>query len=170
VSPLKDRRWQAQRVALEAQVGLGMPVGAIGVNAVYHVTPWLGAGAGVGIGSGPRETDVHYAALLQLRPIRRVMNAFYLGGALAGGGYHRPHYGSGGLDIEQYSGNAFWAHFDLGWELRPSRSTLLRFTWGIASMLNPSSIYCAGADCDPADNGEKHELLATTGVALGHLF
>jgi hypothetical protein len=37
-------------------------------------------------------------------------------------------------------------------------------------MLNPSSMYCVGADCDPADTGEEHELLVTTGIALGHLF
>jgi hypothetical protein len=162
--------WVAHRLAIEAHVGVGTPIGYYGGVVEYGLSGLVGVGLGVGRGSGPYNgSKVHSAVLARFRPIRGAHNAFSLGTAISFGGFEIPYITGDSTPI--YSAN--WAVFfqaDAGWEFRTKGGTLVRVALGFATLLNPDSITCTpGADAGECGNiGAK--TLPSFDIAVGQAF
>ena len=163
--------YAVRRLVLEAHLGFGTPVGALGIVTEYTVHPLLGLGVGAGVGSGPSGGNAFHGALLaRFRPLRGKNNALVLGAAYSFGGFHRfdPRLGDG--DPPPVADTADWAHwaqFDIGWERRAAKGFLIRLSMGGAVLLNPADLQCAPADaarCQPTTS----QSLFTIDLALGY--
>lgn len=162
--------YAVRRLALEAHIGFGTPVGALGIVAEYSVHPLLGLGAGIGMGSAPsNDSALHGALLARLRPLRGKNDALVLGAAYSFGGFQRFELQISDSEPPPVAGRADWAHwaqFDVGWERRADKGFLIRLSMGAAILLNPSDLRCSPADaavCQPMTS----ETLFTLDLGLG---
>jgi hypothetical protein len=139
--------WATQPLVLEAQFGLGTPLGLAGIAMDYSPVPILGLNLGVGLGLG----GVQYAFASRLRVVRagrRKQVALYLSGGVSGGAFNTeyetlvPVDGSQGGEspVAHYHWDAaYWTNLEAGVEIRVRQHLSLRPFAGAAFLLNPSA-------------------------------
>jgi hypothetical protein len=111
---------------VEAHLGLGAPLGVLGVAADYSLLPAVSMGAGLGVGSGLDGPSPHAALLAHLRPVYGVRNALVVDAGYSFGGYRRFQ-----LDLAGHGPStryragadlAHWLQIGMGWERGATRS------------------------------------------------
>jgi hypothetical protein len=126
-------------VGFELHLGLGTPLGFIGVALDYAVTPMLSVNAGVGLGgSGPQGA---VSARLRI-PSFSAHSAPYIGLGLSGGPYTPWSLcipaGEGDCSPPAYHWDtAYWVNFEAGGEMRTPSNVTIRAYAGLGWMLNP---------------------------------
>jgi hypothetical protein len=89
VRPRPPDPWETRPFMVEAHLGIGTPVGLVGI--AFDYSPWalLGLNLGVGLGvSGPEYAFTSRVRLLRVG--RRTRVALYLGAGVSGGSYDQP--------------------------------------------------------------------------------
>jgi hypothetical protein len=174
--PARGSAWRERPTSIEAHLGLGTPVGGLGVSADYSLVPEIALGAGAGIGSGfDVPSTLHTAALARLRPVYGVRNAFVANLAYSTGGYQEPRLdlGMGHSSATRRYGaeRAHWFQLDLGWERRAESGFLLRISTGFARLLNPDDLRCVirdeGTEMPCAVRSDEPTTIWTLDFALG---
>ena len=179
--PAPGTAWRERPVAIEGHIGAGTPVGQLGVTADYSFLPEIAVGGGVGFGSGLETPTLHTAAIVRLRPLYGIRNAFVANVAYSTGGHKELELdlgmGHGGPQETYYGAErAHWFQFDLGWERRAKSGFILRISSGFARMLNPGDLECVVRDpetfgattCEVPDDATT--TLFTMDLALGTSF
>jgi hypothetical protein len=163
--------YEVRRLALEAHLGFGTPVGELGLVTEYSVHPLLGLGAGIGMGWALQGGNALRGALLaRFRPLRGKNNALVFGAAYSFGGFQRFELNIGEEEpppVADRTNWAHWAQFDIGWERRAEKGFLIRLSMGGAVLLNPADLGCAPSDaalCQPTTS----QSLLTFDLALGY--
>lgn len=131
----------SRKLAIDAQLGFGAPLGFAGVAFEATPVPWWTLGAGVGMSfSG-----------LQLAVSSRVRYLWGHSAIAAGLGLSRGPYGAispiccDDFGWRAHWDAAYWLDFDLfSIEHRWSSGRELRFYLGVASLLNPGDSACSG--------------------------
>ena len=139
--------WATQPLVLEAQFGLGTPLGLAGIAMDYSPVPILGLNLGVGLGLG----GVQYAFASRLRVVRagrRKQVALYLSGGVSGGAFNTeyetlvPVDGSQGGEspVAHYHWDAaYWAILEAASDSRPTAPLAAPVRWCRVSSLIPSA-------------------------------
>jgi hypothetical protein len=133
-----DAEWIARPFALEAQLGLGTPLGIAGIAADYSVLPWVSVLAGAGWGMGGVQLSVgSRARLLRMGRSRLTLQLDYsIGGAAlsssAGVG--------GGAEIR--AERAHWLDAAVGVERRMASGVLARMYFGYSFLLGMNDWRC----------------------------
>jgi hypothetical protein len=151
-------------------VGLGTPVGLVGVEGRLDATPWVFLTAGVGMNGGPliahEDPAPQVAAMAHLRlPVSedwfegRSRQLAFSAGYGRSRGKHEWHYFALFDDNADYGGTKkgtlWWHNFELAGEKRVLRTGLpafvIRVFAGVAVAGNPGDLHCVGAgisDCE----------------------
>jgi hypothetical protein len=130
--------WATNPLGIEANLGLGTPLGFLGVALDYAVLPTLSLNAGLGIGGAGPQGAV--SARFRI-PVFTERFAPYLGVGLSGGPYTPGTFcipaGDGDCDTSPFHWNtAYWANFEAGTEWRTRSNITFRTYTGLAWMLN----------------------------------
>jgi hypothetical protein len=136
--------WAARKVAIEAQLGFGPPLGYLGAAIDYSPVPALALNAGVGLGG----VGIQYALSVRLRlgsilPFAGSSNSsLYVGAGFSAGAYQTPP-GLPGDDADgaayYHWDTAYWTNLEIGGEARSSSSVTFRVFLGLGLLLNPGS-------------------------------
>lgn len=185
--PPKMQRWQEHPLSLELQLGIGGPLGLLGVALDVALLPrWsLGVGAGLGLG-GPQ-----LAVFTRVRLMGNDRRAFFVEAASSGGNYRAVNFIGGmmaGEDAPNHDDGyeyrvrpAFWVYVGAGYELRWPTAAF-RVSGGFAGLLNPGSGQFIGEDsrqrisCSEAErrwgngDGSGMNVLPYVGVAFSKTF
>jgi len=164
--------WKVQPFVIESQLGLGAPLGLIGIALDYSPMPVLGLNVGVGLGLG----GVQYAFAARLRVIRwghRNHFAAYLGAGVSAGGYNTDY---AALDtwpeaLERPSPHyhwdtAYWTNLEAGIDMRIGSHLSLRPFFGVALVLNPNAGVAVIGAFD--EHPSKVESVPYVGLAVGY--
>ncbi|MCB9609945.1 MAG: hypothetical protein H6716_25375 [Polyangiaceae bacterium] len=182
--PDPGTRWQ-KKLAIQAQVGLATPLGALGLSLEYAPVEEFTLSAGVGLGSGPYclspedqpqaydevckrwHRDLQYAVLGRVRfPIEGPLaTGFGAGPSMGGYTWVEPLQFDG--PAYKSTERAYWGNLELFVEGRSEAGWTGRFFVGYGFMLNPSDLPCVdwGAGNRAADHcaedhaGDGHGLL-----------
>jgi len=156
--------WVARPFALEAQLGLGAPLGLAGVAADYSVLPWLSAVAGAGWSTGGLQVSA--GARARLLPIARsrltLQLDYSLGGAMVSS---TPVVGGGGAEIQ--AERAHWLHAALGVERRAANGVTARIYAGYSFLLGMDDWRCEDTSQGAANTAcseRPEDLLIGPGV------
>lgn len=163
-------------MVLEAQIGLGGPLGWFGAAADYSLHRFFSLNAGIGLG----QSGIQIAGMGRLRAAFG-NTAFGFGAGLSGGPYR-----GGALFANESDARwdtAYWLNTEGFWEWRAPTGFALRAFLGSGAMLNTSSGYYTGAPCvfngsgtvcgpakTPVDPKRDTEITVYTGIAMGYAF
>lgn len=185
-APQRQRRFDAAPFELSLELGLGTPVGLLGVVAEYNLLDELALGAGLGLNDhGPI-----WAVRARARPLIGVsragtLHALFVEAAFSRGQYAgMPSLGLSAMcegnpddpDSPCYSVRVVpeavsWAQFELGWEARFTSHLTLRTALGVARALNQPSWRCehdGPVSCDGEESPAR--TLFVQSFALGWAF
>jgi hypothetical protein len=162
--------WATRRLALEAQIGAGAPLGFAGVALDVAPVRWLSLNAGAGTnGLGPQ-----LAGMARLRyPLRLI--GLGLGGGVSGGAYRwreaQPIDAEGQAVKRWYP--AYWGNVEASVEARWRNGFLLRLGVGGSFLVNPEAGACTSEGdvehCRADHRGDGGPLLYTN-LAIGYAF
>jgi hypothetical protein len=151
--------------ALYAQMGLGTPIGFLGLEVERTVAPELAISAGAGFG----ETGPQFAAMM--RPhYGGDRSKVVFGAGLSGGDYSWRELCYDELCAEK-RGIVAWANFEIGGEHRFRNGFAMKYFWGYGRIVG-GDLVCVGETADNCvrfyqDDGRQ---LLYTGFALGYAF
>lgn len=162
------RPWRDRPLALEAQAGLGAPLGLVG--AAFDWSPSAGFSWNAGAGLGGSNQSLQLGTAVRLRII--VANGFAVGaeGGLSVGRYEERSDCPSGRCPPAYSwDHAVWGHIGLLLERRTEAGLTLRWSFGGAGIFNVASAECVR--CDATDEPNMwHTALPYTLIAAGWAF
>ena len=139
--------WETRPFMVEGHLGLGTPVGVLGIALDYSPWPLLGLNLGIGLGgAGPQYAFTSRLRLLRLGHRTRV--ALYLGAGVSGGSYEEPtplaafpvdgsQTESAGERAHFHWDVAYWTNVEAGVEIRLRSNVSLRPYLGVSRLLNP---------------------------------
>jgi hypothetical protein len=169
-SPPTPDPWGSLPLVLEAQFGLGAPLGLVGIALDYSPVPAIGINLGVGLGgAGPQ-----YALSTRLRVFRfghRAHFAPYVGLGASAGAYNQTEWGLVGGDPPTtvfHWNTAYWMNLETGMEMRFGQHFELRPYAGIGFLLNPDAASPVPANSPPVEPIDSWALYA--GIAVGYAF
>jgi hypothetical protein len=178
--------WRERPTVLELHLGVGTPVGFIGLSLDHAPVRWLSGSAGFGLGSGRDGGSLHVALGGRARLFVSDTGAFYFGADYSTGEWiltdvdlsFVPAHGSSPepqFEMTIYSNRMHWIQGSVGYEKRRESGLTTRVYIGAARMLNPSSRRCAIEPllqpCVPAfqpDFGSP--VIGVVGLAVGTSF
>ncbi len=162
--PRPSDPWEARPFMIEGHLGIGTPVGLVGI--AFDYSPWALVGLNLGVGLGVSGPQYAFTSRVRLfRVGRRTRVALYLGAGVSGGSYDQPT----ALDSFPVDGSqtesaidsahfhwdmAYWTNFEAGVEIRLPSNVSLRPYLGLSRLLNPdpsSTIADAYSGMPPAD-------------------
>lgn len=172
--------WSEKPFVIEGELGLGTPVGFLGVALDYSPCPLIGLNLGVGLGTA----GLQYAFTPRVRLFRagkRTFTAMYLGVGASAGRFYEPglsltdfisvdgSQGHPGAQPLRYRWDtAYWANFEIGVEVRrPSRLSLRPYA-GLSVLVNPTT---SSMDLDYLGAGPRssvQRLSPYVGFAFGY--
>jgi hypothetical protein len=162
------RLWAQRPIAVEAQVGLGAPLGLAGLALDLSPSAGFSWNVGAGVGGSTKTLQLGTAVRLRLIPV----HGFAVGaeGGLAFGRYEERSECATGRCPPAYSWDqAVWGHIGLVLERRSESGVTLRWSFGGAGIFNVTS-----ADCERCDATDEpsiwHTTLPYTLVAVGWAF
>jgi hypothetical protein len=163
--------WGSLPLVLEAQFGLGAPLGFAGVALDYSPVPAIGINLGVGLGAaGPQ-----YALSTRLRVFRFGHGAHfapYVGAGASAGAYNQNdwlNFVGGDPPTTAFHWNtAYWMNFETGMEMRFGQHFELRPHVGVSFLLNPSAGSPGQDNSPPVEPIDSWSLYA--GIAIGYAF
>lgn len=162
------RAWVERPLALEAQLGLGAPLGLAGVAFDWSPSPGFSWNAGAGVGGSTRSLQLGTA--VRLRLIAAPGFAVGAEGGLAVGRYEERTDCPSGRCPPAYSWDpAVWGHIGLMLERRSESGLALRWSFGAAGIFNLTSAECVR--CDSTDEPNMwHTTVPYTLLAAGWAF
>jgi hypothetical protein len=148
----------------EARFGFGTLVGFAGGTLGYNLHDRLEVGAGAGWASG----GLALAAYARGRPIRG-MGRGSLHALTVELGYSTSAYDEFEPFAERQvlSDRAHWFQFDLGWETQAPGGFSFRLAAGLATLLNPSGLYCENGEGEREECSPGARCLPTFTIGLG---
>ena len=157
--------FEARPTALYAQIGLGTPLGFLGVEAERTVTPVFSLSAGAGWGNaGPQ------AAAMMRMLLGGDRSKLVIGAGASGGKYTWDElcFDDG---CAEKSGTVAWGNLEIGGEHRFRSGFALRYFGGYGHVL-AGNLACVGASYDHCVSFHAHDgySLVYTGVAFGYAF
>ena len=162
------RRWVERPLALEAQLGLGAPLGLAGAAFDWSPSPGFSWNAGAGLGGSARALQLGTAVRLRLF----AATGFAVGaeGGLAVGRYEEPTDCPSDRCPPAYAWDrAVWGHIGLLLERRSEAGLTLRWSFGAAGIFNVADAECVR--CDASDEPNMwHTTVPYTLIAAGWAF
>jgi hypothetical protein len=145
--------------AFEGHLGVGTPVGMLGLTVELSPTRWLTVAGGGGIGI----SGFQWAAMPRLRLIAHTRGSVQLGAGVSGGGYtyHMP------FADDWENQHALWVNAEVSYQFRAYNGFQVRPYLGASVMSNPGEIRGAQR---PVETGDMGTWLLYTGVAIGAAF
>ena len=155
---------ESKPTVLYAQVGLGTPLGYVGVEAARRLSPSfvLSAGAGMGL-SGPQ------IALMPRLVLGRGRSALVVGAGISRGKYTSSNACSEYDGCAYRTGTANWANVEVGGEYRWPGGLSIRYFGGYGQAF-ADDLVCVGAQDQCAAYPGGGRSLAYTGLAVGQAF
>jgi hypothetical protein len=138
--------WATRPFMVEAHLGVGTPLGILGVAFDFAPVPFLALNLGVGLGvSGPEFAFTPRVRLFRWG--RRSHGALYLGAGVSANAYDQPtaidtipldgSQSESADEIAHYHWNmAYWTNLEAGVEIRLRSGTSLRPYFGVSRLLN----------------------------------
>jgi hypothetical protein len=160
-------QWHGPTLAVEAQLGLGAPLGLAG-GAIEIAGDWFALSAG--LGAGVSGLQVGGTARYRLR-LARIFN-INIGAGLSAGAYEWTEPFIFDNAARKRWDTAYWANGELGFEFGPFSGFRVRPFVGMGSILNRDDAVCIGdavGHCEAVHSGDGF-FLPYLGVALGYVF
>jgi hypothetical protein len=160
--------WIDRPLALEGQLGLGAPLGLVGV--ALDASPSPGFSANLGVGMGESTHSVQVGLELRMRLIVADGFATFAEGGMGMGRYEERSECVGPRCPPAWRWPwAFWGNVGLGLELRRRSGATFRWSFGGASIFNVTSgrcVHCAATD----EPNMWHTTVPYTLLAFGWAF
>lgn len=162
------RPWVERPLAIEAQLGLGAPLGLAGAAFDWSPSPGFSWNAGAGVGESTHSLQLGTA--VRLRLIAAMGFAVGAEGGLAVGPYEESSECPSGRCPPAYSWDpAVWGHIGLVLERRTESGLALRWSFGAAGIFNVTAAECVR--CDSTDEPNMwHTTVPYTLLAAGWAF
>lgn len=162
------QRWVERPLAIEAQLGLGAPLGLAGVAFDWSPSPGFSWNAGAGVGGS--EQSLQLGTAVRLRLIAATGFAVGAEGGLAVGSYaESTACPSGRCPPAYFWDHAVWGHIGLLLERRAESGLSLRWSFGAAAIFNTTAAECVR--CDVTDEPNMwHTTVPYTLLAAGWAF
>jgi hypothetical protein len=149
---------------LYAQVGLGTPLGYVGVEAARRVSPYFVVSAGAGMGvSGPQ------IALMPRLHLGQGRSTLVLGAGVSRGKYTSSNACDDDDGCAYRTGTANWANVEIGGEYRWPEGLSVRYFGGYGQAF-ADNLVCVGAQEQCAAHPGGGRSLVYTGLAVGQAF
>jgi hypothetical protein len=164
--------YESRPTALYLQLGLGTPLGELGLEAEQTLTPHLAIAVGAGIGGkGPQG-----ATMLRLR-LGGDRAKIVVGAGLSGGPYSWLNFcGDTANGCPQKSGTVAWTNLEIGGSHRDRNGFSLRYFIGYGRIVagtytcDPDGPYEMAYDRCVMSGPDSGKNLLYTGIALGYAF
>jgi hypothetical protein len=158
--------FEARPTAIYAQLGVGTPLGFIGVEAEHVVLGTLAVSAGAGVGlAGPQ------AALMARTLLGGDRSKFVIGAGLSGGRYRWAEFCIDAKGCTQKAGLVGWGNLEIGGAHRFRSGFALEYFGGYGHLI-AGDLACEQATYDHCMTDHKNDghNLVYTGVAFGYAF
>lgn len=158
--------FEARPTAIYAQLGVGTPLGFIGVEAEQTVMPTWAVSAGAGLGlAGPQ------AAVMTRKLLGGDRSKFVIGAGLSGGQYRWEDLCIDSDGCTQKTGLVAWGNLEIGGAHRFGNGFALRYFGGYGRLI-AGDLACeqaTSAHCMTYHQNDGYNLVYT-GVAIGYAF